>query len=408
MVIRIKSRIQNVVNKAHAACYAMTSYITGYLKYHFPAEYNAAVLNSADFEKVPGLVSDMNDVNVKCLRPDVNRSELAHSVDKATGNVRFGLSGIKGLGKSAAVVIEERRENGEYRSVADFVIRVLPSKTILEGFCDAGAFDALCDNRSAIRLAIPALLSGIKNLKDVRKKIAANSMLASETMRKKHDEYTAKEVEIIRSIREIELTPVSEDLRANLEKERELTGSYLSAHPLDLYPEASELSDEIIPIADISEPGNDVAVYGIIGNFIQRFTKKDKSAMATFTVTDRTKSIECVCFPKQYARLKGILKDGAVLIFGGKAEKDDRSGIKIFVDDAQPVQVKKHPVTIHMQSMFDYMDAEKVFRRFVAKNGDPLKFVEIMAPEKGIRDTGILVDRAAFTKYCRENGIIVD
>ena len=391
-------------NKAHAACYAETSYITGWLKYHYPAEYMAAVMNSTEFEKIPGLVVDLQDANIRCLRPDVNRSELDFSVDKATGNVRFGLAGIKGLGASASGVIEER-QRGEYSSVADFVIRTLPSKKILENFTDSGAFDSLCENRTALNMQLPAYLRAISTLKTARKAIKANSLASSELMKKKLEESCKKEKDAEDMIRGIEIVPVAEDLRGNLEKEKALIGTYLSAHPLDLYPEASEI-EGVTPIEEVAESGSYVTVYGIVGSFTPRFTKKDRKPMATFTLTDRTGIMKCVCFSKQFASLKNVLSEGAVLKISGKTS-EDREDLQIQVDEAVTIEVKKNPITIYLQSLFDFIDHEKIFRRFITKDGDPLRYCEMIAPENGVRETELFVDRTAFTEYCRENGIVV-
>lgn len=126
-------------NKSHAACYAVISYQTAWLKYHYPLEYMKAVLNHTSFEKVSGLVMDLGDVGIKLHAPDINGSE--HGFHILDGELWFGLGSIKGIGEAAVGVVEERRKNGTFQSLQDFVLRIRPSKNILEGFICSGAMD---------------------------------------------------------------------------------------------------------------------------------------------------------------------------------------------------------------------------------------------------------------------------
>ena len=128
-----------------------------------------AVLNNTDFEKIPGLIRDLNVMKIGVKAPDINLSEQGFSLQ--SGNIMFGLGSIKGLGKSVDGVREEREKNGPYTSVQDFALRTKASKTILENFTNAGAFDGFCKNRAAITAIIPDLLKVIKTLKSQEKRL---------------------------------------------------------------------------------------------------------------------------------------------------------------------------------------------------------------------------------------------
>lgn len=132
-------------NKSHAACYAIVSYQTAWLKYHYTLEYMKSVLNHTSFEKIPGLVMDLKDMGIKFHVPDINCSKQEFRI--LDGELWFGLGSVKGIGEAAVGVVEERKKNGVFQSLSDFVLRIQPSKNILEEFICSGAMDGFCENR---------------------------------------------------------------------------------------------------------------------------------------------------------------------------------------------------------------------------------------------------------------------
>ena len=160
-------------NRSHAACYAVVAYQTAWLKYHYPSEYMTAVFNNSKFEKFQGLVADLKELGVEIAPPDVNASELKFTLSD-DGKILFGLGAIKGLGNSVFSIVKER-ENGEFNSLSDFVIRTLPGKSILEELTWSGAFDHFIANRKQLSEAIPDYLAAIKKVKDAEKKLQTES-----------------------------------------------------------------------------------------------------------------------------------------------------------------------------------------------------------------------------------------
>src|SRR5690606_32370356 len=132
-------------NKSHSTCYAFVAYQTAYLKAHYPAEYMAAVLNNQNsIDKISCFMEESRKIGIPVLGPDVNESELSFGVNKK-GEIRFGMSGIKGVGEKAVEsIVQERRDNGPYSSIYDFARRCNPrtvNKKVYENLVYSGGFD---------------------------------------------------------------------------------------------------------------------------------------------------------------------------------------------------------------------------------------------------------------------------
>ncbi|HEY0899116.1 MAG TPA: DNA polymerase III subunit alpha, partial [Sphingobacteriaceae bacterium] len=139
-------------NKSHSTCYAFVAYQTAYLKAHYPSEYMAAVLNNQNnIEKISFFMEECKRMGISVLGPDINESDLSFAVNKK-GEVRFGMSGIKGVGEKAVEsIIEERNENGPYKDIFDFARRTNPravSKKVYENLVLGGAFDCFGYHRA--------------------------------------------------------------------------------------------------------------------------------------------------------------------------------------------------------------------------------------------------------------------
>ena len=221
-------------NKSHAACYSWVAYQTAYLKAHYPAEFMAAIMTRRknDIKEITKLMDECKNINIHCLGPDVNESFVDFGVNKK-GEVRFGLSAIKGMGESAAIaIIEERDKNGLYESVFDLLERVSFSacnRKAYESLILAGALDCFEFSRETYFASTGGkngetfldllIRYGMKFQQD--KNTATNSLFGMDM------------VEVVRP-----LPPKGVEKWGSIErlnKERELVGIYLSAHPLDDY-----------------------------------------------------------------------------------------------------------------------------------------------------------------------------
>ncbi|MFI3261640.1 MAG: DNA polymerase III subunit alpha [Rikenellaceae bacterium] len=221
-------------NKSHSTCYAYVSYQTAYLKAHYPAEFMAGLLsrNMNDIEKISTFMEECKRMKAPVKGPDVNHSLSRFAVD-TEGNIRFGMTAIKGVGAAAvANIIEERNKNGHYKNVFDFVERVSlqsVNKKTLEGLAFSGALDSIfpsdrsCfDTKDAKGVTFLENLVKYGNLYQNESKNNATSLFGD----------FMEGVDIQRP--EIP-TEVMYSQLESLNKEKELTGIYLSAHPLDKY-----------------------------------------------------------------------------------------------------------------------------------------------------------------------------
>ncbi len=221
-------------NKSHAACYSWVAYQTGYLKAHYPAEFMAANLtvHKDDIKEVTKLMDECRALGLSVLEPDVNESELSFTVN-SKGAIRFGLGGIKGVGEGAVeAIISEREKNGKYTSVFDFLERVnLQScnKKTIENLAKAGAFECFDDiyreqffGTDEIGNTGLELLMNYGNKWQADKAVNSNSLFGD----------LADAIEI----KHPDLPQVPRwDTIERLNKEKDLIGIYLSAHPLDEY-----------------------------------------------------------------------------------------------------------------------------------------------------------------------------
>ena len=306
-------------NKSHATCYSWVAYQTAYLKANYPSEYMAAVLsrslsNIADITK---FMDECKAMGIQVLGPDVNESILKFSVDKQK-NIRFGMGAIKGVGESAVQnIIEERKKNGPYKDLFDFVERVNLSacnKKNIESLALAGAFDNFhvqresffVDNGKGETFLDVLVRYGSKYQTD--KATAANSLFGDENF-----------VAIAKP--EIPHAERWSDLE-RLNKEKDLVGIYLSAHPLDEYriilqyvcnTGMVELNDKETLV------GREVLAGGIVTGF-REGTTKTGNPFGILKVEDFTGSGEIALFGQDYIEYSKYGKPGMYLLISGKME----------------------------------------------------------------------------------------
>ena len=306
-------------NKSHATCYSWVAYQTAYLKANYPSEYMAAVLsrslsNIADITK---FMDECKAMGIQVLGPDVNESILKFSVDKQK-NIRFGMGAIKGVGESAVQnIIEERKKNGPYKDLFDFVERVNLSacnKKNIESLALAGAFDNFHVQRESFFVdngkgeTFLDVLVRYGNKYQTDKATAANSLFGDENF-----------VAIAKP--EIPHAERWSDLE-RLNKEKDLVGIYLSAHPLDEYriilqyvcnTGMVELNDKETLV------GREVLAGGIVTGF-REGTTKTGNPFGILMVEDFTGSGEIALFGQDYIEYSKYGKPGMYLLISGKME----------------------------------------------------------------------------------------
>lgn len=305
-------------NKAHASCYATIAFRTAYLKAHFPVEFMTALLTAESRgstgpmknEKISIAVAECKRLKIDVLGPNVNRSLQDFSIED--NKVRFGLSAVKNVGSAAITTILEARNNGEFKSLADFCSRVDLSKVnkkTLESLIKAGAFDEF-GKRASLLFSITNIVSSItkKAVKKPTNQVSLFADFPQETIGPILDP----------TVQEIDDFTDSEKLMF----ERELLGFFLSDHPLN-YKLNTLFTFATHKISDLPEVSNGakIKIGGLISSVKKIFTKRSNEEMAFVTLEDHLGvSIECVVFPKIFEKSKSYLVKDAIVIMEGKLD----------------------------------------------------------------------------------------
>lgn len=299
-------------NKSHATCYSWVAYQTAYLKAHYPAEFMAGNMSRClnDITKITKLMSECQAMNIPCLGPDVNESEQKFSANKK-GEVRFGLSAIKGMGEAAATnIIAERHKNGQYKDIFDFVQRVNLSavnRKAMESLALSGGFDSF----------------GIRREQYFAPNAKGDTFV--ETLLRYGQVYQSEQSSMQNSLFgdmggvEIQTPPVPDcepwSTMELLKRERELVGIYLSAHPLDDYavvlnhmcnlhcPQIGREMDKKA-FASIEE----LTFGGIVTSVSQRWTKNNKP-FGIVTIEDFEGQGELALFGEEWTKWQSMLQE---------------------------------------------------------------------------------------------------
>ena len=299
-------------NKSHATCYSWVAYQTAYLKAHYPAEFMAGNMSRClnDITKITKLMSECQAMNIPCLGPDVNESEQKFSANKK-GEVRFGLSAIKGMGEAAATnIIAERHKNGQYKDIFDFVQRVNLSavnRKAMESLALSGGFDSF----------------GIRREQYFAPNAKGDTFV--ETLLRYGQVYQSEQSSMQNSLFgdmggvEIQTPPVPDceawSTMELLKRERELVGIYLSAHPLDDYavvlnhmcnlhcPQIGREMDKKA-FASIEE----LTFGGIVTSVSQRWTKTNKP-FGIVTIEDFEGQGELALFGEEWTKWQSMLQE---------------------------------------------------------------------------------------------------
>jgi DNA polymerase-3 subunit alpha len=306
-------------NKSHSAAYGVICYHTAYLKANHPVEFMAALLSNEinNTAKIAGLVADCRRMGIEILPPDVNRSGLKFAPEKSgdADAIRFGLAAIKNVGEGAMeAAVEERKRNGDYRSLEDFCARVdsrKVNKKVLESLTKAGAFDFTGVHRAQLFFGIENALSA--SAASHRDRAAGQTSLFGEVA-----------VEPAMSVRFPPVTPWSAAEKLGYEKE--LLGFYVTGHPLDEFRSVLE-SGRYVPVAELrgGEDREVMHVAGVLSNVIKRFTKKDGKPFATATLEDLTGSIEVKIWSEAYSKCAGCLDSPGAVSVTGKLDRREET-----------------------------------------------------------------------------------
>ena len=307
-------------NKSHATCYSWVAYQTAYLKANYPAEYMAAVLsrNISNITEITKFMDECKAMGIQVLGPDVNESNLKFTVNP-DGNIRFGLGAVKGVGEGAVqCIMNERQENGPFKGIFDFVQRVnlnTCNKKNVESLALAGGFDSFPELRreqyfvanSKGELFLEVLMRyGSKYQTD--KSVAVNSLFGGDNM-----------VDI--ATPEIPMAERWNDLE-RLNREKELVGIYLSAHPLDEYGVILNhvCNTRMADLADKESLVNkDLTMGGMVAS-VRRGIGKNGNPFGIARIEDYSGSAEIPFFGNDWITYQGYLNEGTFLYIRGKCQ----------------------------------------------------------------------------------------
>ena len=352
-------------NKSHATCYSWVSYQTAYLKAHYPAEYMAAVMsrNLDNITEITKLMDECRAMNIPTLGPDVNESRQKFSANKK-GEIRFGISAIKGVGGAAAeAIIKERESNGPYKTVFDFIQRVSLSscnRKCIESLVLSGGFDCFTELRREDYFA--------KNAKGemfIDQLVRYGQLYQTEMMQQKYSLFGDDNAVEISTPAIIKGEPWSDIERLN--KERDLVGIYLSAHPLDEYKVILDnlCNTSCQEMEDVSrlQGREQVVIGGIVTAIRQKYTKTGKPC-GFVTIEDFDGSGVLALFGEDWGKWAGMFQIGSTVYINAELKQRFRDSAlyDLKVTDVKYLQTVKDStltkITISVNT--DKLDAQVV------------------------------------------------
>lgn len=321
-------------NKSHAACYGLVSYWTAYLKAHYPDAYMAALM-TADMRWTDRLaieIAECKRMGLKVLGPDINESYGDFGIVKGEKTIRFGLSGIKGVGKALVEekVIPERDANGPFKSVCDFAKRVDSTKfnkKAWESTIKTGGFDRF-GSRSD-------LLFNLENIQ------AYGAKMQKDAASGQTDLFGAFGAAAAIPEVEIKPAPTQYSEKEQLLWERDLMGLYISAHPLDKYDTFFEEQTHPYSVVKEENDGRLVVIGGIITS-VRTILTKSNTKMAFVKIENKNGEQEIIVFPNVFEEYGGKLVQDNVVKVTGKVNARDKAGnvvseVKVLMDSCEVI-----------------------------------------------------------------------
>ena len=368
-------------NKSHATAYALVAYRTAYLKCRYPREYLAALLTSVidNKDKVIQYMSECGRLGIKLLPPNVNKSKPSFSAE--SGGIRFGLLGIKNLGDSLVTKITEERNERPFDSLYDFANRLWGrelNKRALESLIKAGALDGLADNRRQMLQSIDPLFSAL----ELQKKSAATGQTdLFGTMSGGSDKPFKM--------------PQAEEMpeKERLAFEKEITGLYLSGHPMRDY-ENYAASVRTMPLSALKGEsaeeidGKKITAVAMVTDVKKKQTKSG-AVLGFVTVEDNSASVECLLFRKTVDRYLTSIKPGTVYVIKGRISVDES-------DTAEIIAEQFDEVNESLKHSAGRRSAQTLYLRVPSINDPIVNTVKLMLKTKNGDVRTVLV--------CKDNG----
>ena len=351
-------------NKSHAAAYAIVAYETAYLTRYYPIEYTAAMLNSVmgNNEKIAFYIRFAEESGIQILPPSINKSFTKFTVENDC--IRFGLASIKNVGVNVIEsIVNTRKEKGDFTDFIDFCNKVEASsinKRIVESLIKVGAFDEFNIRRSQLLAVYEKILDGILNEKK-RNIDGQISLFQMESINNHNNNFKIE----YPNIKEFEKKYI-------LSMEKEMSGIYLSGHPLDEYEQSLKIlvTDKIGDIVSknesldddnkedgtespqrilTSQDGKKVVIGGLISE-VKRKTTKNNEFMAFIQLEDLSESIECIIFPKTLRQYDKLVEEDNLIILKGRISIKDEEP-KILCEHIEPLyKINKEKIYVLLEN----------------------------------------------------------
>ena len=346
-------------NKSHAAAYAVVAYQTAYLKYYYPLEFMAALMTSVmdNVTKVSEYILTCRQVmNIAILPPDINEGESGFSV--SGGAIRYGLSAIKSVGRSVVeVIVEEREQNGPFRSMEDFVGRMSNkevNRRTLENFIKSGALDNLAGTRKQKMAVMPAMLE--EKSREKKNSISGQMSLFDIAGEEERDDF------------QITFPDIGEYSKEELlAYEKETLGVYISGHPMEDYEEcwrknatatsADFQVDEETEQAAVQD-GQKVVIGGMVAAKTVKTTRTNQ-LMAFITLEDLVGSVEVIVFPRDYEANRNLFVEDSKLFIRGRVSLGDGPAGKLVCEQVLPFSEASRDLWIQFGDLEAYRRDEE-------------------------------------------------
>ena len=388
-------------NKSHAACYAVVSYQTAYLKYYYPVEFMAALLTSViDFpRKVSEYIMTCRSMGIAILPPDINGGEAGFSVTE--GGIRYALTAIKSVGRPIIdAIVKEREERGPFTNLKDFITRVTDkevNKRAVENFIKAGALDSLGGTRKQFMSVYVQIMDRIQQ--DKKNNLAGQLSLFDLVSEEQKAEF---------EIRMPDIGEYSKEMLLAFEKE--VLGVYISGHPLEEYEEMWKKNttnttmdfvlDEETGAAAVKD-GQTATIGGIIADKKIKYTKNDK-IMAFLQVEDLLGSVEVIVFPKDYEKHSALLMEDSKVFIKGRVSLEEEKDGKLICERITGFDEITRKLWIKFPSREEYEAAEnELFAQLAQSDGKDTvciyvenpKAVKTLPPNRNVKADKELVDK---------------
>jgi DNA polymerase-3 subunit alpha len=379
---------QYAFNKSHSTCYAYVAYQTTYLKAHYPSEYMAAVLNHAgSIEKITFFMEECKRMGLKVLGPDINESHKGFAVNKA-GEIRFGLGGLKGVGEAAVEsIIEERNKNGHFKTIFDLIKRInqrTVNKKTLESLAYAGAFDCFPELHRAQYFYTPPdeTATGLERIIRFGQIYQTQYVSSANTL---FGELPMMDDIVPPRIPDCPPWP----LIVQLDHEKEVTGMFLSGHPLDHYKFEIQHYG-VTTLADFNDfkeainmnpnPNRMFRLIGLVSEAQHKISRQGNK-YGNFIIEDYSGKTTLLLFSEDYMKFTPMLQQGnTVFIIGFFKQRYNRDEFEFKIVNVSLVETLKRHLTKQLNIEVHPKNINEEMIRFVEKNmkefpgGATLKF----------------------------------